>query len=382
MNFEEHAAKPLLAEIGIRVPAGALARDPDTAARLARTLGACVVKAQVPAGKRGKAGGIRRARTFEEACEHARNILGMEIGGHRVEKVLVEELSDIARELYAAVLNDPGSQGPMVMFSTEGGMDIEEIALASPGKLRKRPVDIRRGFTREDAEAMVSGLDLGDAARCVADTLEKLYRAYVRNDAELLEINPLIVTSGGEVVALDCKYTMDDSAIQRHPELARQGAHERLTALEARGAEAGIKYIELDGDVGILANGAGMTMTTMDVVRHHGGVPANFCEIGGDAYTKGRTAMELVLAKPGLGSLVVNFCGAFARCDVMMDGVLNAWTELNPAIPVFFSVAGTGDEEAVRMLKERLARDPLSDMSEACKAAVDAARAGGREDGS
>ena len=377
MNFEEHAAKPLLTQAGIKVPAGVLARDPDAAAAAARKLGACVVKAQVPAGKRGKAGGIRLARTSDEARAHARAILGMEIGGYRVEKVLVEECSDIARELYAAVLNDPGSKGPVVMFSTEGGMDIEEIAVESPGKLRKRPVDIRRGFTREDAEAMVSGFDLSDAGVSVAEALEKLYRAYVRNDAELLEINPLIVTSGGEVVALDCKYVMDDSAIRRHPELVRQGAHEKRTALESRGEEAGIKYIELDGDIGVLANGAGMTMTTMDVVRFHGGVPANFCEIGGDAYTKGRTAMALVLAKPGIRSLVVNFCGAFARCDVMMDGVLNAWDELNPAIPVFFSVAGTGDEEAIRMLKERLGRDPLPDMSEACKAAVGAARVGG-----
>ena len=378
MNFEEHAAKPLLAQAGIRVPAGALARDPDAAASAVRKLGgACVVKAQVPAGKRGKAGGIKLARTSDEARAHARAILGMEIGSHRVEKVLVEELSDIARELYAAVLNDPGSKGPMVMFSTEGGMDIEEIAVESPEKLRKRPVDIRRGFTREDAGAMVSGLDLSGAGGSVADTLEKLYQAYVRNDAELLEINPLIVTSGGEVVALDCKYTMDDSAIKRHPELSQRCAPEKLTALESRGEEAGIKYIELDGDVGVLANGAGMTMTTMDVVRYHGGAPANFCEIGGEAYTKGRTAMALVLAKSGVRSLVVNFCGAFARCDVMMDGVLNAWAELNPAIPVFFSVAGTGDEEAIRMLKERLGRDPLPDMSEACKAAVDAAREGG-----
>ena len=210
----------------------------------------------MPAGKRGKAGGIRLARTCDEARAHARAILGMEIGGYRVEKVLVEELRDIARELYAAVLNDPGSKGPVVMFSTEGGMDIEEIAAESPGKLRKQPVNIRRGFTRADAGAMVCGLDLPDAGEPVAEALAKLYQAYVRNDAELLEINPLIVTSGGEVVALDCKYTMDDSAVRRHPELSQQGAHEKRTALESRGEEAGIKYIELDGDVGVLANGA------------------------------------------------------------------------------------------------------------------------------
>lgn len=376
MNFEEYAAKPRLAEAGIKVPNSVLARDPDTAASAAEKLGPCVVKAQVPTGKRGKAGGIRLAETADEARGHAQTILGMEIGGHRVEKVLVEEKSDIAREFYAAVLNDPGSKGPMVMFSTEGGMDIEEIAVETPEKLRKQAVDIRHGFSRAAAEELVAGLDLSGAESGVAETLEKLYLAYTKNDAELLEINPLIVTGGGEVVALDCKYVMDDSAIKRHEELAKQGAPEKLTELEARGEAAGIKYIELDGDVGVLANGAGLTMTTMDVVRYHGGNPANFCEIGGEAYTKGKTALELVLDKPGIKSLVVNFCGAFARCDVMMEGVLNAWAELKPDIPVVFSIAGTGDQEAIRMLKERLGRDPLPDMSEACKAAVEAAKEG------
>jgi succinyl-CoA synthetase beta subunit len=196
------------------------------------------------------------------------------------------------------------------------------------------------------------------------------------NDAELLEINPLIVTADGDVMALDCKFTLDDSAIKRREELATKGTPDKLTELEARGEANGIKYIELDGDVCVLANGAGLTMTTMDVVRHHGGAPANFCEIGGEAYTKGKIALDLVLAKPGIKSLVVNFCGAFARCDVMMEGLLNAWDDLQPDIPVFFSIAGTGDEEAIRMLKEKLNMDPLPDMSAACKAAVDAAKGG------
>ena len=376
MNFEEHAAKPCLAEVGIEVPNSVLARDPDTVASAAEKLGACVVKAQVPTGKRGKAGGIKLAETPDEARAHAQAIIGMEIGGHRVEKVLVEQKSDIAREFYAAVLNDPASKGPMVMFSTEGGMDIEEVAIETPEKLKKQAVDIRHGFSRADARAMLAGLDLSGAESGVAETLEKLYQAYTKNDAELLEINPLILTGTGDVVALDCKYVMDDSAMKRHEDLAKQGAPEKLTELEARGEEAGIKYIELDGDVAVLANGAGLTMTTMDVVRYHGGEPANFCEIGGEAYTKGKTALELVLAKPGIRSLVVNFCGAFARCDVMMEGVLNAWAELKPDVPVFFSIAGTGDREAIKMLQGKLDRDPLPNMSEACKAAVEAAKEG------
>ncbi|MEE3050379.1 MAG: ATP-grasp domain-containing protein [Pseudomonadota bacterium] len=374
MNFEEHAAKPLLTAAGIAVPESRLARTADGAAKAAQDLGAVVVKAQVPAGKRGKAGGIKTADSAEEARAAAEKIFGLEIAGHAVEKVLIEERSDIAREFYAAVLNDPATKGPLVMFSTEGGMDIEEVAAATPGKLKQSAVDVRRGFGAEDAAALLDGLDIGDGLAAVADVLVKLYDAYRANDAELLEINPLVVTASGAVVALDCKFVIDDSAIKRHRELAATGTPDKLTELEARGEEAGIKYIELDGDVGVLANGAGLTMTTMDVIRHHGGRPANFCEIGGEAYTKAKPALEMVLDKPGIKSLVVNFCGAFARCEVMMDGLLNAWDEISPDLPVFFSVAGTGDEEAIKMLKDRLGADPLSDMDAACKAAVDAAQ--------
>lgn len=376
MNFEEYASKPLLAAGGIAVPNSILVYKAEDAAGAAEKIGPCVVKAQVPTGKRGKAGGIKLAGNAAEAVEHATNILRMDIAGLTVEKVLVEAQSSIAREYYAAVLNDPITKGPMVMFSTEGGMDIEEIAVETPEKLKKHAVDIRHGFTKADAEALIAGVDLEGAEDGVAEVLEKLYGVYTDNDAELLEINPLIVTADGDVMALDCKFTLDDSAIKRREDLATKGTPDKLTALETRGEANGIKYIELDGDVCVLANGAGLTMTTMDVVRHHGGAPANFCEIGGEAYTKGKIALDLVLAKPGIKSLVVNFCGAFARCDVMMEGLLNAWDELQPDIPVFFSIAGTGDEEAIRMLKEKLDMDPLPDMSAACKAAVDAAKGG------
>jgi len=332
-----------------------------------------VIKAQVPTGKRGKAGGIKLAANPAEARAHASAILGMTIGEHKVEKVLVEAQSAIDREYYAAVLNDSASKGPMVMFSTEGGMDIEEVAAATPEKLKSHSVDIRHGFSAADAHDLLADEQLGAARDGVIDALVKLYQAYVDADAEMLEINPLIVTSDNSVVALDCKYVLDDSAIVRRAELAQSGTPDKLTELEQRGQDAGLKYIELDGNVGVLANGAGLTMTTMDVVRHHGGAPANFCEIGGEAYTKAKVALELVLSKPGIASLVVNFCGAFARCDVMMEGFLNAWTELTPDIPVYFSIAGTGDTEAIAMLDKTLQMQPLPDMSAACAAAVKAA---------
>lgn len=373
MNFEEHAAKPLLAGQGITVPRGGLATTPDEAAEIAARIGPVVVKAQAPTGKRGKAGGIKLAATPDEARAHAKAIIGMEIGGHKVEKVLVEEQVPIERELYAAVLNDPLSKGPLVMFSTAGGMDIEEVAAVAPDKLHRQSVDIRRGFAQADAKALVQGLGLGAAEDKVADAIARLYEVYAAVDAELLEINPLIVTKDGRVVALDCKLVMDDSGIVRHPDLARAGTPEKLTVLEARAKAAGLKYIDLEGDVGVLANGAGLTMTTMDVIRHLGGRPANFLEIGGESYTQARPALELLFSKPGIKSLVINFCGAFARTDVMTQGVIEAIEALTPKLPIFFSVHGTGDEEAIKLLKDRLGIVPLATMDDAIKAALAAA---------
>jgi succinyl-CoA synthetase beta subunit len=374
MNFEEHAAKPLLAARGIAIPKGALAHTPDEAAAIAVRLGAVVVKAQVPTGKRGKAGGIKLAATPEEARAHARAILGMEITGNRVERVLVEEQMPIERELYAAVLNDAASKGPLVMFSTAGGMDIEEVAATAPEKLRRLPVDIRHGLSLSDAGKLIRGLGLGTAEGKVPEVLVRLYAAYAALDAELLEINPLVMTADGNLVALDCKFVMDDCAIVRRAEVARSGTPDPLTALEARAQAAHLKYIDLEGEVGVLANGAGLTMTTMDVIRHHGGRPANFLEIGGESYTQAKPALELLLSNPRIKSLVINFCGAFARTDVMTQGVIEAIEALKPRLPIFFSVHGTGDEEAIKLLKERLGVTPLPTMDDASKAAVHAAR--------
>ena len=379
MNFEEHAAKPLLRAAGIAVPRCRLARSAAEArAGAAELAGPVVVKAQVPTGKRGKAGGIRAADTAQEAAAAAEAILDLEIAGHRVESVLVEERAAIAAEYYAAILNDAASKGPLVMFSSAGGMDVEEVAASMPERLRRVPVDIARGFDHESARRMLEGLELGDDEAPVAETLVALYRAYRDNDAELLEINPLARIEDGRLVALDCKFTLDDSGIKRREALAQNGTPERLTGLEARGQALGLKYIELDGDIGVLANGAGLTMTTMDVITRHGGRPANFLEIGGEAYTKATPALELVLDNPRVKCLVVNFCGAFARTDVMTGGVLDAWEALAPSIPVFFSVHGTGSAEARAMLRERLGVTPYGTMDEAIAAAVAAARETGR----
>ena len=363
MDLEEAEGKRVLAEAGIAVPPGELCADAGAAAAAAERLGPCAIKAQVPAGKRGKAGGVRLVDNVADARAAAEAILGMEIAGHRVSRVLVEKRADIAQELYVAVLNDVESRAPLILFSATGGMDIED----NPEALIRIPVDIMQGVERKQIFSRVQDDD-------VSDVLARLYDIYARTDAELVEINPLARLRGGGLLALDCKLTIDDAALYRQPGLAGRGAREKLSALEERGRELGLKYIELPGDIGVLANGAGLTMTTMDVIEHYGGAPANFLEIGGEAYTKATAALELVLANPRVKSLIVNFCGAFARTDVMAEGVVRAWETLQPTLPVFFSVHGTGEEEAVRLIRERLELEPFDRMEDAVRAAVAAAR--------
>ena len=379
MNFLEHAAKALvLAPAGIPVPRGILCETPEDAGRAFAELGPCMVKAQVPTGKRGKAGGIRPAGSADEARAVAKDIFGLTIDGHAVGAVLLEEQARIAREFYAAVLTDTASRRPLVLFSTEGGMDIEEVAATRPDALRRHLVDLGMGFGEVEARRLVSGLDLGGAEDEAAEILARLYGVAWESDAELVEINPLALLSDGRLVALDCKLTLDDAAAFRQPDLAAAAAPEPMTALEREGLAHGLKFIQLDGDVGVLANGAGLTMTTMDVISHLGGRPANFLEIGGEAYTKSESALRLVLANPGVRSLVVNFCGAFARTDVMAEGVVTAWKRLKPDVPVFFSIHGTGEDEAVRLVREGLGLEPFDLMEDAVQAAVDAARGAAR----
>ena len=375
MNFDEHAAKSLvLAPAGIPVPRGQICRTAKEAAQAVRAIGPAVIKAQVAAGKRGKAGGVKPADTPEEAERVAAAILGMSIGEYKVERLLVEEQANVAHEFYAAVLTDTDARKPLVLFSTQGGMDIEEVAAAKPDAIRRQHVDLDVEPGAVDFVSMLAGLQLGDAQASVADILSRLYAAYRRRDAELLEINPLAQLADRRVVALDCKFVLDDAAAYRQEDIVSVAAPAPMTALEQRGAENGLKFIQLDGNVGVLANGAGLTMTTMDVIRHFGGRPANFLEIGGEAYTKSAAALDLVLSNPGVRSLIINFCGAFARTDVMAEGVVKAWQELKPAIPVFFSIHGTGEDEAIALVRARLGIEPYDLMEDAIQAAVRAAQ--------
>jgi succinyl-CoA synthetase beta subunit len=375
MNFDEHAAKSLvLAPAGIPVPRGQICRTAQEAAQAVCAIGPAVIEAQVAIGKRGKAGGIKPADTPEQAERVAAAILGMRIGEYKVERLLVEEQANIAHEFYAAVLTDTDARKPLVLFSTQGGMDIEEVAAAKPDAIRRQHVDLDVEPGAVDFVSMLAGLQLGDAQASVADIFSRLYAAYRRRDAELLEINPLAQLGNRRVVALDCKFVLDDAAAYRQEDIVRFAAPAPMTALEQRGAQNGLKFIELDGNVGVLANGAGLTMTTMDVIRHFGGRPANFLEIGGEAYTKSAAALDLVLSNPGVRSLIINFCGAFARTDVMAEGVVKAWQELKPAIPVFFSIHGTGEDEAIALVRARLGIEPYDLMEDAIQAAVWAAQ--------
>ena len=378
MNFEEWVAKPLLAAHGILVPEGRLAIDPAQARVAALELGPCIVKAQAPTGGRGKAGGIKLAATPEEAELHAEAILGMKIGGFPIQRLLIETQSLPKRELYTAMVNDPTTRGPMLLFSRLGGMEIEEAMAQDPQAMQYLPIDIAKGLEQDQALTFIQQVgsvdsEILDQASEIAETLVFLYQAYRALDAELLEINPLVITQSKTVMALDCKFTLDDSAASRQITLSEQASPELLTALEQEAAEAGLKYIELGGSVGVLANGAGLTMTSMDAITHYGGSPANFLEIGGEAYTKAETALTILLKNPRIRSLLVNFCGAFARTDVMADGVVAAWKALAPEIPIFFTIHGTGEEEAIGRVQRELGITPYDIMDEAVQAAVAAA---------
>jgi succinyl-CoA synthetase beta subunit len=375
----EYQGKSLLSQGGLVTPDGAVARDAAEAATIAGALdGRVVIKAQIPAGKRGKSGAIQFADTPAQAHQAAANLLGKPINGFPVTAVLVEQALPIARELYAAVLNDPASKGPLVLFSVEGGMDIEEVNASAPEKVLRLPIDIRAGLSPVDAAALLSGTDLTDAEQAsVAAALIGLYAVYLQVEADLVEVNPLVLTDDARVVALDAKVSLDPGALARQPDefmrSLESGQAEEESALEDEGTKLGLQFIELDGTVGVLANGAGLTMATLDAVNHYGGKPANFLEIGGDAYTKATPALALVLKNPNVRSLLVNFCGAFARTDVMTEGVVNAIENLRPEVPVFFSIHGTGEDEAIALVRDRLGLQPYDLMDDAVQAAVAAA---------
>lgn len=370
-NLCEYSGKKLLVKAGIKVPKGQVATSVNEVVAAFQEIGSCVLKAQVPIGKRGKSGGILKAENQEVAKSMASKMFGMVIGGHEVTKILLEEIADIGTECYVAILNDTSTKGPMLVFSIMGGMDVEEISQQDPTQMIFKPIPIGDILTKDFVEETIGHLPL--VTNKMVETIQQLYQVYRLNDAELVEINPLVITSGADIMALDCKFILDDSSVYRQQHLKGEIAPEIQSLLEKKATNSGLKYIELDGNVGVIANGAGLTMTTMDAITYFGGKPANFLEIGGEAYTKSKEALEILLQNPNIKSILVNFCGAFARTDVMTEGIVKAWQELEPDIPVFFSINGTGYLEAIAMVREGLNLEPYDLMDDAVIKAVEAA---------
>jgi len=355
LDLYEYQGKQLFARFGIPVSDGAVATTADEARKAAEEIGsAVVVKAQVLVGGRGKAGGIKLAAGPDEAAACAGEILGMDIRGHTVRRVWIENASDIAREYYFSITFDRGAKRPLFMLTTEGGVDIEEVAAKNPGALARLHVDPLTGFLPFHARRLsfAAGIPAEETAQ-VGQIMERAYRAFIETDAMLVEINPLIVTPDGIVRALDAKYTVDDNALFRHPDIAAMRDAEAADPQEQMARERGVNYVKLDGDIGILGNGAGLVMSTLDVVALAGGRPANFLDVGGGAQADEIvTAMEVLLSDAKVRAVLFNVFGGITRCDEVARGVLTALDRLQVSVPLVVRLDGTNDVEGRRLLAD------------------------------
>ncbi len=381
MDLYEYQGKELFSRFGIPVSEGRVATTPDEAEAAARELGGpVVVKAQVLTGGRGKAGGIKLADSPEDAREQAEAILGMDIRGHVVRRLWVERASDIAKEYYLSVTFDRGEKRPLFMFTTEGGVDIEQVAEESPEALVRLHVDPLEGYQPWIARRLVygAGVEDPDEQKQLAAIVERLYAAFVGTDAMLCEINPLIVTPDGEVKALDSKFTVDDNALYRHEDVAEMRDPEAVPAEERFAREKGVTYVKLDGDVGVLGNGAGLSMSTVDVVTFVGGRPANFCDLGGGGDAQGVVdALEVITRDPQVKSIFFNIFGGITRCDEVARGILAALDQLDMSrYPIVVRLDGTNAEEGRRILAEagRPNIHPEATMLDGARRAVELAQ--------
>jgi succinyl-CoA synthetase beta subunit len=357
VDLYEYQGKELFRRFGIPVSEGRLATSPREAHDAAVDLGTpVVVKAQVLTGGRGKAGGIKLAATPEEAEHHAREILGMDIRGHVVRRLWIERASDIEREYYLSVTFDRGEKKALFMLTTEGGVDIEEVAADRPEALARLHVDPLEGFQPYQARRLIYEAGISDPGeqKQIMQIVEKLYAAFVGCDAMLCEINPLIVTPAGEVRALDSKFTVDDNALFKHPDIADMRDPEAVPSEERFAREKGVTYVKLDGDVGVLGNGAGLSMSTVDVVNFVGGRPANFCDLGGGGDAEGVVdALEVITRDPQVRSIFFNIFGGITRCDEVARGILEALDRLDMSrYPIVVRLDGTNAEEGRSILAE------------------------------
>ena len=356
MDLYEYQGKQLFARAGIPVSEGRVAETPEEARGAAEELGGrVVVKAQVLVGGRGKAGGIKLADGPDEAEAHASDILGMEIRSHVVRRLWIERASEIAREYYLSVTFDRGEKKPLFMLTTQGGVDIEEVAAKSPEALARLHVDPLVGFQPWQARwlCFTAGIEDPGEQKQVAAIVEKLYGAFVDFDALLCEVNPLIVTPEGEVKALDSKFTVDDNALFRHPDVGEMRDVEAADPQERLAREKGVTYVKLDGEVGILGNGAGLVMSTLDVIDQVGGRPANFCDLGGGGDAEGVVdALEVITTDPQVKAILFNIFGGITRCDEVARGILEALERRTIEYPIVVRLDGTNAEEGRRLLTE------------------------------
>jgi succinyl-CoA synthetase beta subunit len=356
VDLYEYQGKELFRRFGIPVSDGRLATSPQEARDAADELrGPVVVKAQVLTGGRGKAGGVKLADDPADAERKAADILGLDIRGHVVRKLWIERASEIAKEYYLSLTFDRSEKKPLFMLTTEGGVEIEEIAAEKPHAIARLHVNVLEGFQPYQARRLIYGAGIDDPSeqRQVLDIVGKLYRCFVETDAMLCEINPLIVTPEGEVKALDSKFTVDDSSLFRHPDVAEMRDVEAADPLEAFAREKGVTYVKLDGSVGILGNGAGLSMSTVDVVVVAGGRPANFCDLGGGGDAEGVVdALEVINRDPDVRSIFFNIFGGITRCDEVARGILEALHRIEIAVPIVVRLDGTNADEGRAILAD------------------------------
>ncbi len=385
MNIHEYQAKGLLARFGVAVPPGHVAYSPEEALDAAEKLGGpvWVVKAQIHAGGRGKGGGVKVVKSLEDVRDTARRMIGMNLVTHQtgpkgklVKRIYVEGGCDIRRELYLGMLVDRASSRITIMASSEGGMEIEEVAAKHPEKIIKVAVDPASGIQPFHGRRIAYGLGLsgGQVGSCVK-FLEAMYRAFVELDCSIVEINPMVVTGAGEVLALDAKINFDDNALYRHKELEALRDHDEEDAAELEAGKHSLNYIKLDGNIGCMVNGAGLAMATMDIIKLYGGTPANFLDVGGGA-TKERvtTAFKIILSDPNVEGILVNIFGGIMRCDTIAEGVIGAAREVSLHVPLVVRLEGTNVELGKKILAQSglpiLSADNLADAAEKVVKAV------------
>jgi succinyl-CoA synthetase beta subunit len=355
MDLLEYQGKQLFARHGVPVPTGTPATTVEEAVAAADEIGyPCVVKAQVQVGGRGKAGGIKVAQDRQEAEAHATAILGMDIKGHVVHEVWIEAASDIAAEYYASIVFDRAAKKPLVMLSTQGGVDIEEVADSDPDAIARLHVDPLLGFQDFHARRLAFGAGVdADVVRPIGALLTRLYDAFVSEEAMLVEVNPLIVTGDRQVMALDAKVTLDDNSLFRHPDNAALRNVAAEDDQERMARERGLTFVKLDGNVGILGNGAGLVMSTLDVVAQAGGAPANFLDAGGGSRAEAITqAVEVILSNPNVTAVLFNIFGGITRGDEVAKGLIEAFNQIKPTVPFVVRLDGTNDKEGRALLAE------------------------------